>query len=167
MNSKKIRFDSLADTIGFQLRRASHAMQSAYEASFEPLGLRISDATVLIGIGESPGCTQADLSRSLHIKPANIVPTVGGLVTKGLVTRRPGEGRAVSLNLTEAGSARLAQVHQAIQRQEERIRQLLTAADEERVLSALKDIARKPAATSAGVPSPADATNGVDSTACG
>ena len=142
MDRREVRFDSLADTVGFQLRRASHAVQLSYEAAFEPLGLRTSDTTVLIGIGENPGCTQADLSRNLRIKSANLVPIVAGLVSKLLVVRLAGEGRAVSLHLPDEGVVRLNEVHKALQQQEDRIEHLIPGADKEIILTALKAIAQ-------------------------
>lgn len=141
MGDSKFRFDSLADMFGFQLRRVSACLKSALEAEFEPLGLRTSEATLLLAVGESPGRTQADFGRDLRIKPANMVPLVARLAAAGYVERIPGERRAIVLKLTEAGVRQLEAVRQALQRHEDRITQSLSAEDKALITMALKTIA--------------------------
>jgi DNA-binding MarR family transcriptional regulator len=141
MDDRKIRFDSLADMFSFQLRRVSAILKSALEAEFEPLGLRTSEATLLMAVGESPGRTQAEIGRDLRIKPANMVPLVARLAAAGFLERIPGARRAITLQLTAAGEAQLAAVRQALQRHEARITQSLSDADKAVVMRALTTIA--------------------------
>ncbi len=135
------QFDSLAEMLGFQLPRAAAVIKAALEAELEPLGLRNSEATLLIYLGEAPGRTQSEIGRDLRIKPANMVPLVARLAAAGLLDRTPREGRAVGLSLTEAGSRRLGQVRQALQRQEDRLTSQFSPAEKGRLLQALRDIA--------------------------
>lgn len=141
MDDRKIRFDALADMFGFQLRRVSAILKSALEAEFEPLGLRTSEATLLMAIGESPGRTQAEIGRDLRIKPANMVPLVARLGAAGFLERIPGKRRAITLQLTAAGAARLEAVRQALQRHEDRITRCLSPEDKAAVIRALKVVA--------------------------
>ena len=141
MGDSKIRFDSLADTFGFQLRRVAATLKSALEAELEPLGLRTSEATLLLAVGEVAGRTQAEYGRDLRIKPANMAPLAAGLAAAGLIARIPGGRRAITLQLTEAGIGRLQAVRQALQRHEDRVTQSLSAEDKARVIKALKTIA--------------------------
>jgi DNA-binding MarR family transcriptional regulator len=137
----RIRFDTLSDTLGFQLRRASALLKAGIEAELEPLGLRTSEATVLLALGENPGRTQSELGRDLRVKPANMVPTVGRLAAAGLIARTPGPRRAIALHLTDAGTARLQDVREALQRHEDRIARQLTPEDKARLVAALRAIA--------------------------
>ncbi|CAN7460416.1 winged helix DNA-binding protein [Phenylobacterium sp. LjRoot225] len=143
MAVRKIKFDSLGDMLGFQLRRVSAMLKSALEAEFEPLGLRTSEATLLIAIGECPGRTQTEVGRDLRIKPANMVPLVARLATAGFLERVPGARRAMTLQLTEAGARQLEEVRKALQRHEDRITQSLSAQDKALVINALKLIAEQ------------------------
>ena len=140
MGDNKIRFDSLTDMLGFQLRRVSASLKSALEAEFEPLGLRTSEATLILAVGESPGRTQAEFGRDLRIKPANMVPLVARLAAAGFIARMPGERRAITLQLTEPGVRQLEAVRQALQRHEDRISQSLSVHDKALVIQALKAI---------------------------
>lgn len=141
MGDSKIRFDSLADTFGFQLRRVAATLKSALEAELEPLGLRTSEATLLLAVGEVPGRTQAEYGRDLRIKPANMAPLAARMEAAGFIARLPGERRAITLQLTEAGVRQLAEVRQALQRHEDRITDGLAAQDKALVIKALKSIA--------------------------
>jgi DNA-binding MarR family transcriptional regulator len=141
MTTGKVRFDSLGDMLGFQLRRASASLMRALEIELEPLGLRTSEATLLICLGENPGRTQGEIGAELRIKPANMVPTVSRLAAAGLIARVPGARRSIALYLTDDGARRLEAVRGVIQRQEEQMTGQMSAADRERVLGALKTIA--------------------------
>jgi len=132
--------DSMADMLSFQLPRAAAVLKSAVEAELEPLGLRPSEATLLIYLGENPGRTQAEVGRDLRIKPANMVPLVARLAAAGLVARVPGEGRAIALHLTDEGGRRLAEVRQALQRLEERVAGHLRREDKAAMIEALVTI---------------------------
>jgi DNA-binding MarR family transcriptional regulator len=141
MGDSKIRFDSLADMLGFQLRRVSATLKSSLEAEFEPLGLRTSEATLLLAVGEVAGRTQAEYGRDLRIKPANMVPLVARLAAVGFIARIPGDRRAITLQLTDPGARQLEAVRQALQRHEDRISQSLSEQDKALVIQALKTIA--------------------------
>jgi DNA-binding MarR family transcriptional regulator len=136
-----IRFESLADMLGFQLRRASALLKTGFEAELEPLGLRTSEATVLLALGENPGRTQSELGRDLRIKPANMTPIVSRLIAAGLVERSPGARRAIALTLTGEGAGRRDEVRAALQRHEDRITRQLSADEKARLVEALRAIA--------------------------
>lgn len=141
MDERQFRFDSLADMFGFQLRRVSAMLKASLEAEFEPLGLRTSEATVLMAIGEAPGRKQSEIGRDLRIKPANMVPLVARLDAAGFIERIPGPRRAITLQLTAAGADQLAAVRRALQRHEDRITQSLSEQDKAVAMRALKAIA--------------------------
>lgn len=143
MTAKRMKFDSMADMLTFQLPRAAALLKAGVEAELEPLNLRASESTLLIYLGENPGRTQSEAGRDLRVKPANMVPLVARLAAAGLVARAPGEGRALSLHLTEAGVIRLGEVRAALQRQEDRISGHLSAQEKAALLQALMTIIQR------------------------
>ncbi|CAN7501015.1 MarR family transcriptional regulator [Phenylobacterium sp. LjRoot219] len=143
MTAGRMKFDSMAAMLSFQLPRAAALLKAGVEAELEPLGLRASESTLLIYLGENPGRTQSEAGRDLRVKPANMVPLVARLAAAGLVARVPGEGRALSLHLTEQGVERLGEVRAALQRQEDRISGHLSAQDKTAMLQALATIIKR------------------------
>ncbi len=130
------------DMLGYELRRASVAVATALANEVEPLGLKVSEATLLSIIGANPGCTQSEVGRALGAQPANLVPLVSRLVASGWIERGPTEGRAVALSLTESGALLLAQVNAAFARHEARITRRLPEFMRAKTISALRQICR-------------------------
>lgn len=112
--------DPLESQLGYQLRRASAVMMSELGTVMAAIGLRPTEATILILINANPGCTQSNLSRQLAIKRANMVPLMAGLMRRGLVARERMDGRSHALTLTQAGEALLAEVQVLVNAHEAR-----------------------------------------------
>lgn len=134
--------DPLHGTVGWELRRASGAVMNALGAEIEPLGLRTSEATMLLLIGTNPGSTQSDVGRAMRVQPANMVPLINKLVSAGLVERIPGIGRALALHLTAEGATRFDAVKAAFARHEARITRLLPEPQREAMVEALRGLVR-------------------------
>jgi len=130
--------DPLTDVLGYELRRASIAVMASLTKELEPLGLRPSEATMLVVIGANPGCTQSDIARALRAKPANLVPLINSLLKAGAVERVPGEGRALCLSLTEAGTQLHGQVRAAMARHEARITRRLSPDQQRQMIEVLR-----------------------------
>ncbi len=90
---------------GYLLRRASNAIIGELAQRLDVIGLKVSEASILLLIEHNPRITQSDLGRMLGIKRANMVPLAAGLESRGLVTRQPVNGRSHGLILTETGKA--------------------------------------------------------------
>lgn len=106
--------DPLLDLPGYSLRRAASAMMAEFAGRLEPLGLRITDVSVLLAIAANDGITASQLGRMLDIQRANMVPLLGRIADAGLLERRPLDGKSHSLHLTAAGQDKLAQARTAI-----------------------------------------------------
>lgn len=106
--------DPLLDLPGYSLRRAASAMMAEFGSRLEPLGLRITDVSVLLAIAANDGITASQLGRMLDIQRANMVPLLGRIGDAGLLERRPLDGKSHSLHLTAAGEAKLAEARVAI-----------------------------------------------------
>ncbi|MBD8545154.1 MarR family winged helix-turn-helix transcriptional regulator [Sphingomonas sp. CFBP 8760] len=91
--------------LGYLLRRASNAIIGELAQRLDAIGLKVSEASILLLIEHNPRITQSDLGRMLGIKRANMVPLAAGLESRGLVTRQPVNGRSHGLTLTETGKA--------------------------------------------------------------
>ena len=100
---------------GYVLRRAANAMMSELAARLAPLNLRISEASVLVLVGERQDLTSAEIGKALDIQRANMVPLLGRLADARLIERRPINGRSVAIVLTEHGFSRLAQARPIIE----------------------------------------------------
>lgn len=132
--------DPLDNLLGYQLRRASSVMMADLAASLRDTGLRPVEASVLLVIESSPGCTQSDVGRLLAIKRANMVPLIAGLFKRDLVYRAPVDGRSQALFLSPAGEKLASEAHSAIDRHEQRFRELFDDPKCREMLGALRQI---------------------------
>jgi hypothetical protein len=94
--------DPLSDLVGYALRRASSAMMEDMAKRMGALGLRTSEASVLMLIRANPGITQSDLCRALGIQRANMAPLIARMEARKLVARSRSDGRSFGLAVTEA-----------------------------------------------------------------
>jgi DNA-binding MarR family transcriptional regulator len=95
----------LEERFGYQLRRASLTMMAELAVRMADLGLTITEASLLVLIRANPGANQTELSHTLAIKRANMVPLIAALEDRSLVQRRLADGRSHALQLTKAGAA--------------------------------------------------------------
>lgn len=91
--------------LGYQLRRASQTMMADLEERLTSVGLRITEASVLLVIETNPDITQSEIGRVLSIQRANMAPLTTQLERSGLIQRTTSSGRAQALRLTKAGIA--------------------------------------------------------------
>ena len=107
--------DTLRDKPGYLLRRAASAATAELAGKLDHLGLRQVDASVLILIDSNPLSTASAIGRTLDIQRANMVPLLKRLEDAGWVERSPIDGKSQGLNLTPAGSAKLAEAMAVIE----------------------------------------------------
>ncbi|WP_417320663.1 MarR family winged helix-turn-helix transcriptional regulator [Emcibacter sp.] len=103
-NPKNMTFSNpLQDLVGYQLRRASAAMLTHLGQGLSDIGLKITETSVLVMIEANPGMKQSDIGRVLGIKSANMAPLVAVLSDRGLIKKKPLDGRSHGLHLSEEG----------------------------------------------------------------
>ena len=107
--------DPLAQFPGYVLRRASSATLAELNRRLAPLHLRHTDVAFLLLVEASPGITQSAAGRSLEIQRANMVPFVARLQARGLLERRPVDGRSQALQLTPRGRKLVAKVRKVVE----------------------------------------------------
>ena len=108
--------DPLAQLPGYALRRAANAMMGELSTRLQEIGLRVSDASVLLLIDGRNNVTSSEIGRILDIQRANMVPLLGRLDAMGLIRREPLDRKSSAIILTDEGMARLAQVRTITER---------------------------------------------------
>ena len=107
--------DPLPSYPGYALRRAANATAAELAGRLAPLGLRQSDASVLILIAENPGVTASAIGRALDIQRANMVPLLNRLEELGLIEREPIDRKSRGLVLTALGQERLTEGRRVVE----------------------------------------------------
>lgn len=102
--------DPLAQLPGYALRRAADAMISELGKRLAPIGVRVSDASVLLLIEGRTDLTSSEIGRILDIQRANMVPILGRMEEAGLIERVAVDRRSSAVVLTAAGKHRLTEV---------------------------------------------------------
>lgn len=102
--------DPLAHLPGYALRRAANAMMAAFAARLAAIGMRVSDASVLMLVAERKNVTASQIGRVLDIQRTNMVPILNRMEAAGLIDRLPLDGKSLAIVLTTAGIDRLTQV---------------------------------------------------------
>ena len=106
--------DPLLSLTGYVLRRASLASQAKLGQRLAPLELRPYEATLLLLVKASPGVTQSEAGRLLDIQRANMVPVVARLAARGLIQRKPVDGRSQGLWVTRSGQSLMQKVQRIV-----------------------------------------------------
>jgi DNA-binding MarR family transcriptional regulator len=134
--------DPLTSLPGYSLRRAANAASAELAQRLSALGLRQSDASLLMLVAANPGVTASALGRQLDIQRANMVPILKRLEDAGLITRAPIDGKSQGLALAEAGRTTLAEARTVIERFERELIERVPAEHRAHLLPALDAIWR-------------------------
>ncbi len=133
----------LEDRIGYQLKKAEHALRLEMDVSLRGLGLTTPQYAALSVLGDEPGLSGAALARRCFVTPQTMNGIVVNLESAGLLERRPHpeHGRVLQAYLTGEGEAMVSRAHAPIEAIEERM--LAGTGEGERgwLLRALRDCA--------------------------
>lgn len=130
--------DPLACLPGYVLRRAANAMTAELADQLAIIGLRISEASVLLLIGARADMTSAEIGKILDIQRANMVPLLARLEQAGLIARLPLDRKSQAIMLTQkVGLPRLVQVQAIISAFEAALLARIPAAHRDHLLPAL------------------------------
>jgi DNA-binding MarR family transcriptional regulator len=108
--------DPLSGLPGYALRRAANAMVAELSGRLAPISLRVSDASVLLLVGDRQDMTSSEIGKILDIQRANMVPLLNRLESMGLIRREPIDRKSQAIVLTEAGHERLKEARAIIQK---------------------------------------------------
>ena len=109
------------DYPGYLLRRAATSRLAQLAQYLEPLGVGVSEASILVLIGHNPGLSQAECGRALSIQRPNLNPIIRRFIERGLINASKGPGRIQYLHLSPAGQDLAASIHLEFQAHEARI----------------------------------------------
>lgn len=130
--------DPLKDLPGYALRRASAAVMAKLAARLAALGLRPSEASVLLVIDANPGVTQSEIGRLLDIARANMAPLTARLETRDLIVRESAGGRSHGLTLSDSGRRRTKKAQRIVAALEAELMDRIPAAQRAAFLRTLK-----------------------------
>ncbi|PVX29107.1 MarR family winged helix-turn-helix transcriptional regulator [Sphingomonas pokkalii] len=145
MSSEQPHLGALESLVGYRLRRAWSAFSADFAAAMEGTGLRQVPLAVLSIIAANPGINQGATGRALGIKRANMVALINELVEKQWIERATdaNDRRALTLTLTTAGEAVMAEALQRIEGHENRMLSDMQPEERSLLLDLLSRIERR------------------------
>ncbi|WP_226896150.1 MarR family winged helix-turn-helix transcriptional regulator [Polymorphobacter sp. PAMC 29334] len=134
---------ALGNFAGYHLRRAAVAFAANFANAMQTTKIRQVQFGIMSVIAANPGMNQGTVGRALGIQRANMVTLINELVDRDLVARNGsvGDRRVVSLSLTTAGEAALADCITHIVPHEEAMLAHLDAHEREQLIVLLDRIA--------------------------
>jgi DNA-binding MarR family transcriptional regulator len=111
------------------LQRATHATLQVLAAELVDLDLTASEINALANLADGHGRTVSELGAAVGARPTTLTSVLDRLERRGHITRgtRPGDRRAVLIELTPSGRLTAATIRQAIADLERRALGDLTA----------------------------------------
>lgn len=133
--------EAMAGVTGYRLRRLHAQWIAHWGRWFRRAGLEITpmQGGILLLVDENPGLTQIALARLLRIEPPTLSQALSPLVDLGLIQRyrATGDGRAVALHLSRAGTDAVESARGAIADHEDDLLAGLTDAERAQLISLL------------------------------
>jgi DNA-binding MarR family transcriptional regulator len=98
------------------LQRATHATLQVLSAELVDLDLTASEINVLANLADGRGRTVSELGAAVGTRPTTLTSVLDRLERRGHITRgtRPGDRRAVLIELTSSGQLAATTIRQAI-----------------------------------------------------
>jgi MarR family transcriptional regulator, organic hydroperoxide resistance regulator len=98
------------------LQRAAHATLQVLAAELVDLDLTASEINALANLADGRGRTVSELGAAVGARPTTLTSVLDRLERRGHITRgaRPGDRRAVLIELTPAGRRTAATIRQAV-----------------------------------------------------
>ncbi|WP_116209396.1 MarR family winged helix-turn-helix transcriptional regulator [Streptomyces olivoreticuli] len=98
------------------LQRATHATLQVLAAELVDLDLTPSEINALANLADGQGRTVSELGAAVGTRPTTLTSVLDRLERRGHITRgtRPGDRRAVLIELTASGRVAAATIRQAI-----------------------------------------------------
>ena len=117
------RGEILGGTVGYELKRAQHALRLVMDGILGGMGLTTPQYSALTVLEGEPGISGAGLARRCFVTPQTMNGIVANLEAAGLVERRahPEHGRVLQAYLTGEGEAVVSRAHVPVWEIEERM----------------------------------------------
>ncbi len=126
--------------IGYQMKRAQHALRNGMDGVLREVGMTAAQYAVLSALEAAPGLSGAELARRGFVTPQTMNVILVNLENAGLVVRRshPEHGRILRAFLSEAGQELVSRAHVVVEGIERRMLEGLGREDRRRLLEALR-----------------------------
>lgn len=114
------QLQEMTGCVCFRLRRAARAVTQLYDRALRPLGLRVTQLSVLVGASSREAVELAPLSTALGMDRTTLLRNVRPLVRKKLLTVTTASGtRRTEIRVTPAGRKLLARIYPVWKRTQE------------------------------------------------
>jgi MarR family transcriptional regulator for hemolysin len=126
-------------TIGRLLFLTHRAVHDELDRRLSEHGASLWNWVLLKEAANAEGASQRELAQHMRIEPPTLVRHLDKLADEGLVERRPdpADRRVVRVVVTDAGLARLAELHDVVHALDDELRGILTKRDVEVLSRAL------------------------------
>lgn len=132
----------LQTLLGYNARRAALAVIGVIAPRLAELGLTVVDFSILCTIRDNPGITSSQLCSTLNLLPPNLVGKISAMDKRGLIVRHPHplDGRALGLQLTDAGVELMMQAEKATTELDNAAAGTLSPAEKATLVALLKKV---------------------------
>ena len=115
--------NGLGRSVGYQLKRAQHALRLRMDEALKEVGLTTPQYVALSILEEEPGLSGAELARRSFVTPQTMNVILAKLESAGLIFRNPHpeHGRVLQTYLTDKGEHLLSGAHELVEVVEERM----------------------------------------------
>ncbi len=143
MSSKGVAENRVESRVGYQMKRAQHALRFEMDKALREVGMTTAQYAVLSVLEAAPGLSGAELARRSFVTPQTMNAILVNLEAVGLVVRQPHpeHGRMLQTYLTEMGEESVARAHGVVEAVERRMLDRLSQDDRRRLLEALRGCA--------------------------
>jgi len=125
-------------------RRASRALTQVYDDTLRPLGLRVTQFTILQALALTSEISQGELGQLLVMDSTTLTRTLRLMRARGWTNERPGKDRRERwLRLSAAGQKQLQRADKPWQAVQARLRSSLGAARWNQLMEAATEISQK------------------------
>ncbi|ASA22558.1 MarR family winged helix-turn-helix transcriptional regulator [Paenibacillus donghaensis] len=130
------------ESIPVLINRTSAAIRRDIEYVLRPYGVTSQQSKTLHVLKASPGLTNMELERLLHIDKSSVTSLINGMVKRGWVERRehPQDARMKTISLTAAGEEMQQITHVKVHEAKHHSKQLLTPEEQGQLLVLLRKI---------------------------
>ena len=112
-------------------RKAANALTNYYDKMFDPLGITVTQFSLMINIKSAATTNITDLTRVVKLDKSTLTRTLAPLIETGYVHSERGQNRReVLLSLTEKGQQKMAEAFPVWRKMQQEMIELLGGDDE-------------------------------------
>jgi DNA-binding MarR family transcriptional regulator len=133
----------VTERVGYQLKRAQHALRSAMDRDLRDIGLTTPQYAALSALSSAGRLSGAELARRCFVTPQTMNAIVVKLEAEQMIARaaHAEHGRVIEAQLTREGRVVLRRAHSAVKTIEARMVKGLSKLQRERLIVALRHCA--------------------------